>query len=236
MITKIYEPSLDLLQRKVGEAITKYLSTDEPVLFLSSGGSSVALLEKIDTAVLGPHITIAMVDDRWSTDPKENSLLQLEASSFGKAALQSGAKLISTLPLEGETLEQTAGRFEHDLRNWKAGNPEGKVVITQGMGPDGHTIGILPFPEAPELFNFIFNKDRWVVGYDATGKNPHPYRITVSNWFLRNMVDHSIMYLGSMDKENTLKLALTSGLQAEIPARIIQEMKEVEIFSIFESK
>jgi 6-phosphogluconolactonase/glucosamine-6-phosphate isomerase/deaminase len=234
MITFTQEVDPDSLKRKAGERLTTMLSIDTPTLFLCSGGSSLALLDHIDASILSSHCVIGMVDDRWSLDPTVNNFLQFEGTKFGQTVKARGLTLLDTVPLPEETLEQTAIRFEKDLRAWRSENPEGQVVITQGMGPDGHTVGILPFPEAPDLFETTFNNlDRWTAGYDATGKNPYPKRITVTLPFLRAVVDYALMYLASADKEVTLQSALETGPVAEVPARIIQDMKMVEVLAPF---
>lgn len=235
MITRIQDSDIGSLRRKAGQRLSELLRAQgQPGLFLTSGGSSLVLLDHIDMDVLGPHLTLGVLDDRWSTDEKVNNFMQFSRSKFAQAAHERGCEFIDTVPQTGESLEQTAERFETDLRAWKDRNPAGRVVVTQGVGPDGHTAGILPFPENPELFEKLFNDPKyWVAGYDAGTKNPHPLRITVTFLFMREVIDHALIYVESADKAPAFEKALSPGSLAEIPARILQEMKAAEIYSSF---
>ncbi len=193
-----------------------------PVLFLSSGGSSLELLNGLQ---IGENVTVSVLDERYSTDPAVNNFVQLFERIRPNA-------FIDTRVGQNEILEQLAERFEKELRMWKEKNPEGKIVITQGMGFDGHVAGIMPYPENRELFRQMFeNRERWVVGYDAAGKNQYPLRITVTFPFLRQ-VDYSIGYIMGEAKRDALsRVTASEGSLPETPGRILREMKSVKIFT-----
>ena len=206
-----------------------FSSSSRPILFLLSGGSAFDLLEEIDTENFGRHITIGVLDERFSTDPKVNNFAQLTATEFYRRAKEKGVQFIDTRIKEGETLEGLAEGFEKALRDWKEKNPDGIVVITQGIGTDGHTAGIMPHSENPEMFD---DSKKWVLGYDAEEKLQHPLRVTVTFPFLRNIVDHSIVYTkGKGKKEIVEKIMAKQGSLVQIPALIIHEMKDVKIIT-----
>ena len=206
-----------------------FSSSSRPVLVLLSGGSAFDLLRKIDIENFGKHITIGVLDERFSTDEKVNNFAQLTATEFYRRAQEKGVHFIDTRIKEGETLEGLVKRFEKALREWKEENPVGTVIITQGIGTDGHTAGIMPHFENPEMFD---DPDIWVLGYDAKEKLQHPLRVTVTFPFLRNIVDHSIVYAkGEEKKEIVEKIMAKQGSLAQIPALIIHEMKDVKIIT-----
>jgi len=53
-------------------------------------------------------------------------------------------------------LEKLAHRYESSLFEWAKKHPEGKIIATMGIGFDGHTAGIMPYPENPETFARLF--------------------------------------------------------------------------------
>lgn len=210
-------------RQKAVDTLNKLFSIKEPILFLASGGSALELLEHLN---IPENMTVSVLDERYSTDLLINNFSQLSTKI-------QAVHVIDTRAQEGETLEQFAERFEQGLRSWKDENPNGKIVITQGMGPDGHTSGIMPYPENPELFETLFgDPKRWIVGYDATGKNEFPLRATTTLSFLRTQVDSSIAYITGENKKAALERVLAKdGSLAETPARIMREMKQVIMYT-----
>lgn len=194
-----------------------------PTLFLASGGSSLELLEGLH---VGDHVTVSVLDERYSTNPSINTFSQLMNRI-------NPSKYIDTRMQEGETLLRLALRFEKGLRDWKTKNPSGRILITQGMGPDGHTAGIFPYPEDSAFFQDTFEKqEKWVAGYVAKGKHKFEERVTVTLPFLRNQVDHSVFYVLGENKHEALERVLAKqGTLAQTPARIVQEMKNVRLFT-----
>tara|TARA_Y100000310_G_C20663347_1_gene806030 strand:- start:685 stop:1389 length:705 start_codon:yes stop_codon:yes gene_type:complete len=200
-----------------------------PILFLASGGSSLALLERI--TVFPPKLTVGVTDERFDEDPSVNNFVQLVETPFFEKAQDRGAYFIDTRVQPREELEVFAKRFESSLMNWQAEHPGGRIVITQGVGPDGHTAGIMPHPTERDVFQELFEGKQLVQGYDAKEKNEYPLRVTITLPFLR-MVDHSIVYMTGREKKDALSRMLKAEVRLwETPARIIHEMKEVHVFT-----
>ena len=212
--------------------LEKTKTSGTPLLLLLSGGSSFTLLWGIDRSLLGPHVTISTLDERYSKDVKVNNFAQLQQAEFYAEAIVAGSSYIDTCVQEGETLERLATRFEAELKEWRRKNKQGFVFATMGIGKDGHTAGIMPFPENPKRFTELFeNERRWVASYDAGGKSFHPFRVTVNTTFLRNEVSTALVFAGGSEKENALRrVFFGEGTSAETPARILREMKEVTLF------
>lgn len=220
-----------------------------PILFLVSGGSTVPMLAYIPKHVFGPHVTVVVLDERYSADPVVNNFLQLKVQPVYKAMKAAGCAFIETIPMSHESLEEFAQRYEQELREWHKGHPGGKMVATQGIGIDGHTVGIFPLGSArgkpskaeKDWFMKQFDAtDRWVVGYDARLQRKslhggqavqHPLRATTTFPLLR-MLDAAILYCYGNKKQGAISRALAkTGTLVETPGRIIHEMKNVDVFT-----
>jgi 6-phosphogluconolactonase/glucosamine-6-phosphate isomerase/deaminase len=232
-----------------GEVITKIsknlnivlantIKVEAPVLLLVSGGSAFDIFPHIDINNFGDKVTLGVLDERFSINSSENNMTQLKATDFYKQVLSNGCHIIDTAVIDGETIEQLENRFNDALLGWIKNNPQGVVIATVGIGPDGHTSGILPFPENPSLFSQLFeNSKKLVVNYDADGKNPYRYRVTTTNTFLRDYIDHAFVYaVGENKKDALIRLKSDSGDLATTPARILREMKNVDLFTDIDIK
>jgi len=247
----ISRASSQTIAAEAGQALNKLFEArrGREFLFLSSGGSSLALLEHVDPSYFGPQSAIGVLDERYSTDPAVNNLAQLEASPFFQKIKQSGITVIDTKPLESETKEDVAARFEEQLRAWvtKMG-ANGSIIASVGVGPDAHTSGIMPFPEDQAFFDATFDAtfsatcdatfgaaDRWVVAYDAQLKNPHRLRVTTTFPFLRK-IDAAVIFITGENKRAALaKLLAVDGSLAESPCRIWREVSGATIYTDLDS-
>jgi 6-phosphogluconolactonase/glucosamine-6-phosphate isomerase/deaminase len=203
-----------------------------PILFLSSGGSSLDWLDKI-VIPAGVDLTVGLTDDRFSRDPTVSNWLQLEThSQFMTAMERCHGSFLSTLPAEGESVLAVAERYDAALKAWRNAHPEGKIIATLGVGPDGHTIGILPFPEDPVYFHNLFELgDNWVVGYDVGAKSPYRERITITAPVL-SQIDYAITCALGENKKGALQQAIAAKVDpAEIPAVWLALPKQVELFT-----
>jgi 6-phosphogluconolactonase/glucosamine-6-phosphate isomerase/deaminase len=221
-------------QQKAAERLHQILDAHShvPILFLSSGGSSLELLERIWAFPL--NFTVGMTDDRFSKDPKINNFAQLCKTLFFQKAKEHKTHFIDTRVRMGEDIESLSKRFESALDEWKKVHPEGRVVITQGVGVNSHTLGIMPYPANKDIFYQLFEGDHWVRGYDAQERSEYPLRVTITLPFLRQ-VDHCVAYMAGEEKKQALSRTLKAeGTLWETPSRIMHEMKEVILFTDIE--
>lgn len=236
MITKTSYPTAQEAVTAAASALTKLIAenSDKKILLLLSGGSSLASLEEVDTEKFGDHITISVLDERYTENPADNNFAYIAGTKFYKNAKNAGCHFIDTRIQENESQREMADRFNFALKQWRAENPFGKIIITQGVGSDGHTSGMMPFPENETKFAEYFeNEKRWAEAYDAAQKNEFPLRVTTTNPFLRE-VDHSILFASGETKSIALKRVLEEGGEiSETPAKIIFDMKDVQIFTDF---
>ena len=215
--------------KKVAALLARYERQD--VLLLSSGGSAMNILDSIDVSD-ARQMTIGVLDERYSTDLAGNNFLQLQQTHFYSTAVQQGVSVLESVPHTGEELQAFGHRIERQLRNWRLAHKNGMIIATVGMGADGHIAGIFPYPDVPEMFQESFRAERWVHAYSAVGKHTYEDRVTVTIPFLLQHVTHAIAVIHGKEKEEALVRALQEkGTVAETPARILQTMKDVTLFT-----
>lgn len=205
-----------------------------PTLFMSSGGSSLAYLDWVQTENLGSNITITTLDERHSLKPQDSNFSKLEETTFFKALAEKGCPVIDPRSHKNEDLTSAVSRFEQTLRNWRENNQGGKIIITQGVSADGHTAGMLKHKEDREEFIALFeNEEKWVVGREVgANENLYTKRITTTLPFLRNQVDSALVFMsGEVKKEALRRILSDSGDIFETPARVIKEMKNVVLIT-----
>ncbi len=227
--------------RRAGGDIARCLSDARKrgrnVLFLSSGGSSLAILDFIPYEVLGGHLTVGVLDERYDRG-EDNNFVQLSRTGFYRKAVAAGAGFVDTSVKAGQTDEALADHFESELREWRRTNPDGEIVATIGIGPDGHTSGIMPFPEDEVRFEALFNAERWVVAYDASGKSPHPKRVTTTLTFLR-LISRAFVFACGREKADALRRLQEERPPAEVPAAVLKELRgdlyvDAELSGVFQ--
>ena len=224
--------------KEAGEKLTEIARTFEnkEILLLLAGGSSMGMLEFVRKEVLGPHVTMTMLDERFSTDPKICNFLQLKVLPFYGRAVEADVNIFDTSQLKGETVEELSGRWETALRDWTSENPKGAVISTFGIGEDGHICGIMPRPDDPPGFSEMFENDgRQVVGYDAGPQIQYPLRVTTTFSFLRKYLTAGVVYVSGEKKRAALNFLLSGdGKLYETPARILRELPNITLFTDIE--
>lgn len=201
-----------------------------PVLLLTAGGSARTILEHVSPAVLGPYLTVGVLDERFSTDPAVNNFTQLKQTRFFQSAQDAGCVFITTEVEKGEDIEDLAERFEASVRAWRSENPDGAVIATIGVGEDGHVAGMMPYPKDEHTFISLFNGPRWVVGYDAQDKNEYPLRVTITNTFISSQVQSALVFAVGGEKTDILAQALRApGPAHELPAYVLHDLKNVTV-------
>jgi 6-phosphogluconolactonase/glucosamine-6-phosphate isomerase/deaminase len=219
--------AIDRLNDCIRDAQGKYL------LLMLSGGSALELLAGVNMKFIGRRVTIAVLDERLSRDPAVNNFSQIAETDFYNKAERRGIDYIDTRIHRKLSLYGLAQKFERGIRKWKKKYPKGRIIITQGVGDDGHTAGIMPYSESAKKFNQLFEKQgRWVTGYNATKeRSEYPKRVTVTLPFLRNEVDCSIVYVtGSTKKRAVRRVLAKRGTLSKTPARVLHQMKNVYMF------
>lgn len=190
------------------------------VLLCLSGGSALEILKDFPFDVLGDHVTISVLDERYSIDPKINNTAQIAKTGFLEKAMASGCQLIDTRVAEGDSIEEVVAGYNMGLLRWIENNPKGKIVATVGMGTDGHTSGIIP---GSVDFERLFGDDQnnLVVAYSAANQPEiQKMRITTTFAFLEKVAFAVMLVLGEGKREALIRLMAEEGTLSETPARI----------------
>ncbi len=203
------------------------------VLLLLSGGSALALAAHLDPSLLSSHVTISMLDERYTTDPASSNFAQFAALSIYHTVHARGVQYLDTRPQPVESLDDTERRLDLAFKHWHITHHDGMVIATMGIGDDGHLAGILPFPEDAELFASLFLAEhRCIRGYQTTpNKNPHPKRLTTTLSYLKKHVAHAIVYaVGGAKRTALLALSGTAPIE-HVPVRILGTLSHVQIYT-----
>lgn len=223
-VRKTSEDTLAFFSREITHKLKEFRDVEKrDVLFLTSGGSALSVLDLIDESVIGPYLTIGIFDERYDPTNRTSNYAQLMKTRFYQRAVQRGCRLIDTTTGADQTKEQLADYYEHELHDWKTHHPKGVIIATMGVAADGHTAGIIPYPEDPKFFHKHFEGDRWIVSYDASGKNRIPYRVTTTFTFLHR-VDTVFVYMVGKEKGKMFRKLLEGDDLAELPGRIIKTL------------
>lgn len=199
---------------------------DVPVLFLSSGGSALSLLEP---SILSenPQMTISVLDEHYVADESDRNFCKLMRTPFYHSAKVAGATFFD--PYGGE-VEEAGKRFATFLKDWQTKYPEGKIVVTAGMGPDGHTAGIVPFSEKTLFAKLFETPEILAVGY-KTGYGPFPERVTAT-FSLLNSASDVILYATGKEKTEAIQIFLAEEKSLhEFPALFLKTLPQATFFT-----
>lgn len=222
--------SADRAAIKAANEINKQLEfySGLPVLVLASAGSVARdVIPSVLTDKIGRNVTLGVMDERIGPPEQRNwEALRgfIERSTNAKK-----------MPILQNVTPETSGEdFNDQLHAWKKKNPLGKIIIIAGIGEDGHTGGIMPYPEDPEAYDTLFETPgKWAVGYDAGEKSQYRFRVTVTNEFIRQ-ADMVIAYAVKKTKDNAFtRMADAAGSLASTPARIYRMLFLQRKFRLF---
>jgi 6-phosphogluconolactonase/glucosamine-6-phosphate isomerase/deaminase len=145
-----------------GESLNQLLADnkDKPVLLMLSAGSALSVLDYVSQIPLTENLTVSVLDERFSQVAGVNNFLQLQKKDFYADAVSAGCSFFGTVPRLNESMQSLARRWEDNLRKWENDNPQGTIIATLGMGPDGHTAGIFVFPEDEKKFKDLFQSSQ----------------------------------------------------------------------------
>ena len=227
------------------EAGSRYLSgilhlhKTRPILLLVSGGSAFSLLDILTIPQSSGHITCSVLDERYTNQAEDSNFFQLTQTNFYQEAQQKHWLFWDSRPAK-MGLEEAGTLMDTRLKHWRSHNPQGIIIITQGLGSDGHTAGILPFPDGQGEFIKDFSDPQvWALGYQApeTSKNPHKMRLTTTLSFLKEQADYSITVVSGSEKSSALNYCLDPASElSKTPGAIVQQMKKVMLFTDLQEK
>lgn len=227
--------SADEAARLAGDALTHELITkaDRPALFLVSGGSSLFVLDFMPAVAVRSNIQVGLVDERWTKSERDWNTYSYKKTDFAKKLSARGAPFIPIDTTIAGSAAESAQTYETYLKQWRNLFSNGLIVALFGIGADGHTAGILPFPGQKEMFEQTFlNTRQWYVGYDTGTIGTCATRITMTLHCLMQEIDMSVVYISGEEKREALRRTLLpDGSLCETPARIFNEVRNVRLFT-----
>src|SRR3989338_11096224 len=111
--TEDAESALRLAAESLNRDIAE--NSEKGILLMLSGGSSLKLLPLINTGLLDLRVTITVLDERFSNDPKINNFAQISQTDFYRIAKDRGVNFIDTRLINNESIEELARRFDDGL-------------------------------------------------------------------------------------------------------------------------
>ena len=199
-------------------AIREHLYKGERVLWLVSGGSSLAIavmasqskrLKNIDLS----NLYISVTDERYGPIGHDNeNWQQLIDAGFWLH----GANLYR--PLIGKDIEATTAAFNNWLET-QFKTADYKIGIF-GIGIDGHTAGIKPFSSATESTDYVtsYTCDKFE-------------RITIS-FFAIEQLDQAIIQASEDEKQSIVNEFIYENLPIdEQPAQILKKIPNISIYT-----
>lgn len=225
----------DILQRQLVGELALILREHGPCLVFYSGGSGLPLLALLYDELKNEdlsHAIFAPADER--RDREHSNVAAFQKLDVFSLLEHLGATMIDCGDLErplsviADEYDEQVKLLIEDIREF-----DGVVISLLGMGDDGHTAGIFPYPEDAEYFATTFiDTDRMVVGYDVGQKNQFRERITLTTAAL-SQSDYVFVYAVGENKRVALSQALQAGEigSARIPARLWQSFRDVTLFT-----
>jgi 6-phosphogluconolactonase/glucosamine-6-phosphate isomerase/deaminase len=231
-------PDKQLLTKTLCEdlAVIFEKNAGKPILHFYSGGSALEIYPLMveflkEKSFDFTKCMFAPVDERF--EYMHSNYVAFKKLPVFEALVGLGAKFVDT-GIQSGTLDEAASWYEQ----WVRGEMKrvkmlgGVSIAVLGMGPDGHTAGIFPYPENKEFFDATFvETNKWVAGYDVGGKNPFKKRFTLTRPSLME-IDSNFVYVCGENKQQKLQEVLqTWDLQHEVPARIWYKLKNLAVYT-----
>lgn len=221
----------DKVMHSAGSFVVGLLTSAEQSLLLLSGGSAVESYVPIADAIQSGSVStvvLGQVDERYGPvgHANSNALLIEQKTGLERLCQEYGIEykpmLSPDLSLE-DTVSQYADWLSHSLPLCP------RRIAVLGIGPDGHTAGILPTDAA--RFDQTFNIDSLVVGYEAQS-GPFRQRITITPKMLQYCTDVVVVAMGEA-KRKVLQQILAEDSQPihQLPAGLLRSSQNVHIFT-----
>jgi 6-phosphogluconolactonase/glucosamine-6-phosphate isomerase/deaminase len=216
------EPVINYLFR----TLTKHLGAGERVLWLVSGGSAVTVAADVARRLRGHQLeglVASLTDERFGpVGHPDSNWAQLAAAGF----VLPGATLLPVLT-PGATLESTAATFGRTLEARLAAADFSLGFF--GIGPDGHTAGILPHSPAVTARSFAIGYDARHLPPPAPG-DPTFKRVTMTAPAIARLREAVVYAVGKAKWPVLDELAREVPL-ADQPAQVLKSVRTLTIFN-----
>ncbi len=208
--------------KRAASKLQSLLAADQPTLFLSAGGSSLAVLAELTDFDGWQSVTVTTLDERVTNKADDRNFYQLQQTPVIRKH-KSEIEVINPLPDPSIKPTEAGRRFADKLNQWQNTHQSGRIIATVGIGEDGHVAGMIPTEK--ETFQTRFQSDAVAVGYeDHTLDNEFAKRITTTMTFISDYLDQAIAYAVGESKCPVLaELATTQAKTWNRPAEILKQ-------------
>lgn len=213
----IQTPTPKPLVKRLVTTINKALSEGTPVAWFLSGGSAIAIAVAVSKQLIPGeargHLRVLQIDERYGPVGHVNSNWKqlLDAGFDSDGMVQRPALHGLTFPLTVEAYLETITDALHNCR---------LRIGLLGIGPDGHTAGMLPGSVA------VSEMKKPVVGYPG----PDYMRITMTTPAIAQL-DLAVTFAGGEAKRPTLATLKGNAPIASQPAQAIKQAAQWYVYS-----
>jgi 6-phosphogluconolactonase/glucosamine-6-phosphate isomerase/deaminase len=204
-ITYLRSSDKEEIARFIASNIQQKLDAGKKVLWLISGGSSIEIAVAVRYSLTRnlQTLTVSLTDERYGSDGHvDSNWEQLTRAGFNFDG-------IMRIPvLTGLDLAATTQTFNVFLKQALEDNDY--TVGLFGMGPDGHTAGILPGSSAVDSEDFC-----------TSYQGPDFVRITTTPRFI-TLLDEAFLYTSGEAKHRQIELLGQEVPLAEQPAQALK--------------
>jgi 6-phosphogluconolactonase/glucosamine-6-phosphate isomerase/deaminase len=201
--------------RYLVELLRQKLDYGEKVLWLVPGGSAIKVAATVSQQLRDidlTNLTVTLTDERFGpVGHKDSNWRQLHEADFHLP----GATMVPVL--HGHTLQETTQEFARHLQEYCQG--ASYCLGFFGMGPDGHTAGILPGSPAVAA-------TEWAASYQAPGFT----RITMTPPAIAALSE-AVVYAMGESKQEPLELLQQDVSLDQEPAQALKKVGQLTIFN-----
>ncbi len=210
-------------QDAVTNTMAKTLQNGQQVLWLVSGGSCIASQVAIMDSLRGiasdtlKRLTIVPIDERFGVKGHDDS----NTEHMRKAGFDPGEATWYDILENNNPLPATLAAFVKKVED--AGATSQSIVATLGIGPDGHTAGILPGSPA------VTDTTSTAVGFSWSDYE----RITMGVSALLNIDSAFVFAYGESKKQALERLLVNEEPFEELPAKLLYDLPDVTVYNDF---
>lgn len=208
------------------EKILKVLSENKKVFWLITGGSNIDVAVRTDELIKTHdlrNLTITLTDERFGpAGHPDSNWQQLKEAGFEG----SGANIVQIL--NNEDFEKTARNFSENLAKFFAESDY--CIGSFGIGPDGHTAGILlgsPNINSPNMATYFYDREINIEPIEGVRRGYD--RITMTPAAIMKL-DEAVVYTTGKSKWPSIKKLESNLSIVDEPA---QALKQVPLLTIY---
>lgn len=204
----------------VALAIATELQAGKQVLWLVSGGSAVGAQVQVMYRLAATHtdklsnLHILPVDERYGpAGHADSNSEQMRKAGFNPTI----AHWYDVL--QGGSMQDTVHTY--GLLAEKLFSDAGVVIATMGLGPDGHTAGVLPHSPATN------DPNSTVVGYEWSDHQ----RMTLDVSMLRDIDQAFVLAYGETKETAIQRLNANTESLVDLPAKVLYDIPSVTVYN-----